>query len=95
MAVATELQTRVLRAVLRNDYGAFNGGVPDADYVFKEEHFQVWSECVDCTRATGLPTGRSLSATIGSCVANGLLKSDGECVWLTKAGFDIAREAAD
>lgn len=91
MAV-TSNQRAVLLAVLTNEFGAFNGGKPPADYVFNATDWQVWSNCIDCCGLVGadfaaLPKGRSLSGTVGQLVAAGLLTSDGECVSFTAEGY--------
>lgn len=92
----TAKEHAVLQAILRNDYTRFNGSVPDADYVFDEGHFEVWSDCIhlcDGSKDLGLPKGRALSAVVSSLAQKGLISSDGECVILRKAGFDAAMDA--
>jgi len=87
---ATPLQTKVLRSVLTNSFTAFNYGRPPAGYEFNASDFQVWSNCIDDSDERDCPKGKQLAAVVGTLVQAGHLKSDGECVTLTKTGFDIA-----
>ena len=89
-------QAAVLRAILTNDFTAYNGRVPGDDYVFDASDFDVWSNCIDCaTRIDGLPRGRALGATVSTLSQAGLVTVSGTgrdaCVRFTRAGYDAAR----
>lgn len=89
--MATELQSLLCLSILKNDYGAYNGGKTPKDYIFDEFDFQVWSDCLDCSSVKGLPSGRALSGLVSSAKQAGLVGSGGEVVYLTKSGWELAR----
>lgn len=88
--MATEKQILVLKALRFNDFGAFNGAkvLPDG-YVFDKQDWAVWSECIGDCGLANVPTGKALSGVVSTLTQAGLAWSDGECVGLTKAGFDL------
>jgi hypothetical protein len=94
MQMPTDNQINLCKAIFANDYNAFNGR-PPSGVEFVQSNFQVWSDCLDCTsERVNLPSGKALSGLVSSAVQAGLVGSDGEAVWLTRAGFDVASGAA-
>lgn len=88
--MASQNQITVLRSILTNDFTTFNGGIPSDGYKFNEDDFQVWSNCIQDSSERDCPTGRKLSSICSTLVQAGLAGSDGECIWMTKAGYDVA-----
>ncbi len=88
----TANEDAVLVAILRSEYTAFNGANVYHGYEFNCDDFQVWSDCIECPYGShGAPRGKSLSGTISSLSKKGMIVSDGECVMLTRQGFDRAQ----
>ncbi len=82
----TAKEDAVLKAVLQNEYTRFNGSLPTEGYAFDCFDFQVWVDCI----ADSSMRGKTLSGTISSLSKKGLVVCDGECVTLTRLGFDRA-----
>lgn len=84
MTLATDLEIKVLTAVLHN---YFHDGAQDFDKI----NGYVWSNCInDSDKPSGIE-GKQLSGVVASLCRKKLLNSDGECVALTKEGYDIAK----
>lgn len=88
MTEVTQNEKSVLRALLTNDFTAHNGGIP-AEYGRAIE-WAVWSDCIEDAAEPPAVSGKALSGVCGSLVQKGLAGSDGECIWLTEAGFNVA-----
>ncbi len=83
MVAITDNEKRVLRAILTN---CFHDGTQGEDKITNP----VWSNCInDADEPSGLE-GKSLSGVCGSLAQKGMIGTNDECIWLTKAGYDAA-----
>jgi hypothetical protein len=86
----TQKERAVLRAILTNFYTSANGRVPASFDAFDS---CVWANAInDANEPSGIE-GRALSGVVASLVAKKLARSDGECVSLTKAGYEACTRA--
>jgi hypothetical protein len=90
VADITDKEGKVLKAVLTNDFTMSNGRVPEK----YDGPDWIWSDCINDTRFPSGIEGKTLSGVVSSLCRKGLLKSDGECVALTEAGFTAAKAVA-
>lgn len=87
----TALQTTVLRGIVQNEYTMRNGSIPKEGYVFQAGDFDVWSADLDATREPDMPTGKRLSGVVSTLAQAGYVRSSGESVSLTEAGWDAIK----
>lgn len=86
--MATQLQIKVLRGVLNNNF------MDGAEGEQKIKH-AIWSNCIGDTSEPDMPSGKQLSGIVSTLVQAGYLGSDGECVWLTRYGYSTVTTEAD
>lgn len=90
----TTSEHSVLRALLTNDFTAFNGGIP-ARYGMALD-WAVWTADINSAAEPSTVEGRALSGVVSSLVQKGLVSSEGggknACTRLTEEGFKVAVE---
>jgi hypothetical protein len=78
----TDKERMVLENIARNDYTTLNGAEPEC-----VRDTMCWSDCVS-DGPNNVPA-KSIPGIIGSLVKKGLVITDGECIELSKDGFNL------
>jgi hypothetical protein len=87
MTVTTN-EAKVLKSILTNDFTMSNGRIPEK---FEGTDW-IWSDCINDSRYPSGINGKALSGVVSSLCQKNLIQSDGECITLTEAGYNAAKE---